>query len=46
MRNGQFRWFILNRRPAFAGAADPLVAAKKARIAYEDQYYTVYELAR
>jgi hypothetical protein len=46
MRCGQYRWLILNKRPEFRGAADPLVSEGKARPAYEDQYYAVYELLR
>ena len=46
MRSGRYRWVILSRREAFHGAADPLVRAKKARMTYQDQYYTVYELAQ
>lgn len=42
--SGRYRWLILSRREAFRGAADPAVARRKARVAFEDQYYTVYEL--
>jgi hypothetical protein len=42
--SGQYRWLILSRRPAFRGAAGAWVERGKAKLVFEDQYYTVYEL--